>query len=173
MSADPIQKLPAAFGKVLARFRIKRNLTQEEFAVAADLSGADDLIKFERGKRDPTLTEFFRIARAFGDHPGILFIDVIAAWRADPVGGELYKPRLSDFSKLYRLGYWHKTGDFREQERTYDSFAQAADIAARLNKQRRARGVKLLDTVCIYIRMGYVSLDWIHDVGADTKEVSP
>jgi hypothetical protein len=59
----------------------------------------------ERGEREPSLTEFFRIASALGDPSGSLFIDLIVAWRADPTDHRLYKSRPSDFSRLYRLGF--------------------------------------------------------------------
>lgn len=76
-------------------------------------------------RTDRLLAEFFRIARALGKEPAILFIDVITAWRADPTDYRLYKSRVSDFAKLYRLGYHHDPGDFRELPRTCGLLDQA------------------------------------------------
>ena len=84
--------------------------------------------------------------------------DVIASWRDDDADYWLHKGRPSDFVRLYRLGYRHKAGDFREQPRTYDSEAEAIHVASRLNEQRRSRGVRLLDTLCTYVRLDYTRI---------------
>ena len=156
MNADPIKRLPGAFGKLLTRLRVEQRLTQEEFAVAAGLSDAAAVAKMEKGAREPSLTELFKIANALRSPPAILFVDVIAAWRADPADS-LHKTRASDFTRLFRLGYHHKPGDFRELSTTYYSVAEATHAAGKLNAQRYTRGVALLDTVCVYIRLTSVS----------------
>jgi hypothetical protein len=121
------------------------------------------------GQREPTLTEFFRIASALREQPAILLADLIAAWRGDDADTWLYHGRPSDFVRLHRLGYRHKTGDFRELPRTYDSEAEAIHVAGRLNEQRRTRGVSLLDTICTYVR-----LDYTHITPEDSgQEVQP
>ena len=152
MSADPISRLPAAFGSLLTRYR--ESWTVEQLAAASGLS-VPDAMRVASGQREPTLTEFFRIASALHEQPAILLTDVIAAWRGDDADHPLYRGRPSDFVRLYRLGYRHKAGDFREQPRTYDSEAEALHAASRLNEQRRARRVSLLDTLCTYIRLDY------------------
>ena len=156
---DPITRLPAAFGDVLVRRRNERKRTVEALAAATGLS-AVEIASLERGAYGPTLKDFFRIASALGEEPAILFIDVMAAWRGDDADRSLYPSRPSGFERLYRLGYHHKIGDFREQERTYGSVAEATHTADRLNKQRHERGVRLLDTVTTYIRMEYVKFSW-------------
>ena len=90
----------------------------------------------------------------------MLFTDVIAAWRGDGGDSAFYKSRASKFARLYRLGYYHKAGDFREQDRSYFSEAAAMHVAGKLNEQRRARGVAPLDTITLYIRMGYSHFTW-------------
>jgi transcriptional regulator with XRE-family HTH domain len=157
MTEDPIARLPADFGRVLARLRADRKWSEEALATAVGLSGAGEVARIERGEREPTLTEIFRIARALGDPPTILLIDVISSWRADPIGEVLYKSRASDFARLYRLGYHHDPGEFREHTMTYYSIEDATAWAIKLNLTRRKRGQKPLDTVCIYVRLGYVS----------------
>jgi hypothetical protein len=143
MSTDPISRLPEAFGSLLTR-RCE-SWTVERFAAATGPSIADAM-SMASGQREPTLTELFRIASALGDQPTILLTDVIAAWRP------------SDFVRLYRLGYRHKAGDFREQPRTYESEAEAIHVASGLNEQRHARGASLLDTLCTYVRLDFMSI---------------
>lgn len=154
MSADPIERLPIAFGRVLARRRGAKPGTTLALAESIGLT-EDEVIETEQGQREPSLTEFFRIARALGYPPTILLIDVITPWLdADP----LHATRAADFVRLFRLGYHHKPGDFRELGASYYSVPEAAHAAGKLNGQRHARGVALLDTVCVYVRLDYMSL---------------
>jgi len=154
MSADPIERLPIAFGRVLARRRGAKPGTTLALAESVGLT-EDEVIETEQGQREPSLTEFFRIARALGDPPTILLIDVITAWLdADP----LHATRAADFVRLFRLGYHHRPGDFRELGASYYSMPEAAHAAGKLNGQRHARGVALLDTICVYVRLDYMSL---------------
>jgi transcriptional regulator with XRE-family HTH domain len=154
MSGDPIERLPTAFGRVLARRRSAKPGTSLALAGAVGLT-ENKVIAMERGQREPVLTEFFRIARALGDPPTILLIDVITTWLdADT----LHATRAADFTRLYRLGYHHKPGDFRELGASYYSVPEAAHAAGKLNGQRHARGVALIDTICVYVRLDYVSL---------------
>ena len=125
----------------------------------------EEILGIERGERETTLTEFFWLARALREEPAILFTDVIAAWRGDGGDSALYKSRPSEFARLYRLGYYHKAGDFREQDRTYLSAAAAMHVAGQLNVQRQARGVAPFDTITLYIRMGYSHFTWNPDEG--------
>ena len=169
MSIDPVERLPAALGVVLVRRRDERKRTVKALAVATGLSAAE-IASLERGDYGPTLKDFFRIASALGDEPAILFIDLVAAWRGDDADRSLYPSRPSSFERLYRLGYHHKIGDFREQERTYGSIAEATHAAGRLNKQRHERGVKLLDIVTTYVRMEWTSLTCKPEANADSGE---
>ena len=165
MSTDPLLRLASAFGDVLVRRRSERHWTGEALATAAGLS-AMEIANMERGSYGPTLLEFFRIARALDEQPAMLLIDVITAWRADPID-TLHSARPSDFARLFRLGYHHKPGDFRELPTAYYSAAESTHAAGKLNAQRNARGVALLDTVCIYVRLDYVSLR------PDSREEAP
>lgn len=155
MSADPLLRLGPAFGDVLARGRAKRNWTLDVLAGATGLSPTE-IRSMEAGDYGPSLLEFFRIAEALGEQPVMLLIDVVAAWRADPTD-TLQGTRASDFARLMRLGYHHRPGDFRELPSVYYSVAEATHAAGTLNAQRHARGVALLDTVCIYVRLDYLS----------------
>jgi DNA-binding XRE family transcriptional regulator len=51
---------------------VEQGLTQEAFAIAAGLPDAATATKMERGEREPTLTELFRIASALRSSPAIL-----------------------------------------------------------------------------------------------------
>ena len=157
MSADPhYWRLFAAFGEVLVRLRRERQWDAYALGRVAGLTDGD-IIGLERGDYGPTLTDFFRFAIALGKEPTILLIDLINAWRADPAD-TLHPSRPSDFARLFRLGYHHKPGDFRELSTPYYSIFEATPAAAKLNAQRHTRGVALLDTVCVYVRLDYVSL---------------
>ena len=114
MSTDPIQRLPAALGVLLARRRIELRLTTEAFARAARLPDAATVTMMEQGDREPTLTELFRIADALRTPQALLFVEVIAEWRKDPTDIVPYKTRASNFARLYRLGYHHAPGNFRD-----------------------------------------------------------
>jgi transcriptional regulator with XRE-family HTH domain len=156
MNADPLLRLVPVFGDVLLRCRTKRNWTLDVLADASGLSRTE-IRGMEAGDYGPSLMEFFRIAEALGEQPVMLLVDVVSAWRADPTD-TLYNFRPSDFARLFRLGYHHKPGDFRELPTAYYSVAESTHAAAKLNAQRHTRGVALLDTVCIYVRLDYVSL---------------
>jgi transcriptional regulator with XRE-family HTH domain len=156
MSTDPLMRLVPAFGDILARCRTKRNWTLDALAGASGLSRTE-IRSMEAGDYGPSLFEFFRIAEALGEQPVMMLVDVVAAWRADPTD-TLQGARPSDFVRLMRLGYHHRPGDFRELPSAYYSVAEATHAAGRLNAQRHTRGVALLDTVCVYVRLDSVSL---------------
>ena len=158
MSTDPLSRLHTAFGDELVRYRNERKVTVDALASGAGLCIAE-VKGLERGDYGPTLKDVFRLASALGEEPLMLLVDVVAAWRADS-SDILHQSRPSDFPRLFRLGYHHKPGDFREQERTYGSDTEAMHAADRLNQQRHQRGVALLDTVCIYIRVAHMNLSW-------------
>ncbi|HEY6925164.1 MAG TPA: helix-turn-helix transcriptional regulator [Steroidobacteraceae bacterium] len=63
--------------------RSEHNLTVMAFAAAIE-SSIPEVKSMESGECGPTLPAFFRIARALGQEPVILLVDVIAEWRANP-----------------------------------------------------------------------------------------
>lgn len=156
MSADLLVRLLPAFGDVLICHRNQRQWTVDALASAAGLCVAE-VKGLERGEYGPTLKDVFRLASALGEEPLMLLVDVVAAWRADPTD-TLHQARPSDLLRLFRLGYHHKPGDFRELPSAYYSVAESTHAAAKLNAQRHSRGVALLDTVCVYVRLHSVSL---------------
>jgi hypothetical protein len=114
----------------------------------------------ESGEHEPTLTEFFDIADALGEPPAILVISLITEWRANPTGDTLYRSRASDFSRLYRLGYFHDARDFRELQRTYGSADEATAAARTLNTARHHRKLAPATTLTIYVRLGHTHFAW-------------
>jgi transcriptional regulator with XRE-family HTH domain len=156
MSTDPLSRLLPAFGEVLVRRRTKQQLTIEALATATGLSGPA-IASIERGVYSPTLLDVFRIASALGEEPAMLLVDIIEAWRADPRDSS-HQSRPADCVRLFRLGYHHKPGDFRELVPMYHSVPEATHAAGILNAQRHTRGVALLDTVTVYVRLSYVAL---------------
>lgn len=158
MSNDPIDRVRIAFSKALAYHRQKKNLTTEMVADVGEFSEGQ-ILDWENTTSEPDVTDFFRLAWALGIDPTILFIDVVTQWRRDPADLGLYKSRVSDLNKLYRLGYYNDPGDFRELPRTYGLLDYATNAAAVLNEQRHKKRKPLLDTVCIYVRLGHIWLD--------------
>ena len=156
MRADPLVRLLPAFGDVLVRYRNLRQWAIDALANAACL-GVAEVKGLERGEYGPTLKDVFRLASALGEEPLMLLVDVVAAWRTDPTD-TLHQSRPSDFSRLFRLGYHHKPGDFRELPTAYYSVAESTHAAGKLNALRHSRGAALLDTVTVYVRLDYVSL---------------
>ena len=160
MSADPLPRLRYVFGDVLVRYRRERKLTVEAVADAVGWSSAE-VVSMECGHYTPNLEDLFGIASALDAEPAILFI-YVAAWRSEDL---IRMNRASDFARLYRLGDHSTPGDFREQKRVYSSHAEAMHAADRLNQQRHQRGVALLDTVAIYIRMHHMGITWMLRAG--------
>ena len=141
MTTDPITRLPSAFETVLVRLCRHRNIAPQALTIT----------------KTPSLQDFFRIADALGESPVILLTEVITAWRADPTDLGLYKSRPSDLTRLYRLGYFHDPGDFRELPQVYGQMDQATGAVRSLNASRQAKGLPLLNTICIYVRVGSVA----------------
>ena len=84
MSADPVLRLPAAFGNLLSRWlRNERRLTYQAAAAALDLPDQVAVVEMECGGREPTLRQIFKLAAALGDPPDILLVDVLTEWIAD------------------------------------------------------------------------------------------
>ena len=160
MTNDPIKRVRIAFARALAHHRLKKNLTTGMVADAGGFS-VSQIEGWENKDKasEPGVTDFFRLAWALGIDPTILFIDMITEWRWDPTDIGLYKSRVSDLTKLYRLGYFHDPGDFRELPATYSLLDLATDAAGELNIQRQKLRKPPLDTVCIYVRLGQIWLD--------------
>lgn len=67
----------AAFGKVLRRLRLARDLSQEQLGLEADLRRTYISI-LELGQQQPSLVTILKLAAALGVGPGLL-VDSVAA----------------------------------------------------------------------------------------------
>lgn len=56
---------PKIVGEVIAKYRMKKGLTQEVLSGLSDI-GRTHLSAIERGQRKPTLETFFRLSEALG-----------------------------------------------------------------------------------------------------------
>ena len=153
-----MDRLPSAVGSVLERLRRDRNWDAAALANASGVSPRE-ILGMEVGTHIPTLLGFFRLATALGESPVILLTEVIAKWRADPADHGLYRSRPSDLVRLYRLGYFHDPGDFRELPQVYESLDHATADARKLKVLRGNLKVAPPDAVTIYVRVGYVGVD--------------
>ena len=156
MSTDPISRLPPIFGKLLNKLRVARGIEPGEFATAAGLTSSGKLASLEGGATEPTLTEFFRIAGVLNESPSILLVDLISNWQEQPKFGYLHRPRPGDFERIFCLGYYDLSAQFRELVRPYSSISGATEASKSLNAVRGRKRQPLLDHITIYIRMGYV-----------------
>ena len=159
MSTDPYVRFREVFGDVVARKRRERNWTAEELATACRRLSSDEIRNLEAGNWIPTFRDFFHLAVGLQESPVILFSEIISAWRqTDPCDYGLYKSRPSDLTRLYRLGYFHDPGDFRELPKAYGHMDQTTDAVRSLNASRRAQSLPPLNTVLIYLRVGSVAI---------------
>ena len=154
MSAGSFNRLRAAFGEVVLRHRLKRKLSAQALADASGLSiNSDIIIGLESGDLGPRLTDFFQFAQALRIDPVLLFVDLVTAWRTNPLDRGLVKSRPSDLMRLYRLGYSIDPGEFRELSTVYGTEELALHAAAGLNITRVAKGQPGIDALVTYVRL--------------------
>ena len=72
-----IQRLPQAFGKIIAEERARKNLSQEQLAEAIEATNVY-ICLLETGQRQPSLNATILIANALGIHPSELLNKVTA-----------------------------------------------------------------------------------------------
>ena len=70
-----LNKLDHAFGKTLRKRRLGKLLSQEELAIASNLSRAY-ISDLEMGKKDPSLFTIFKLANALELKPSVLIDEV-------------------------------------------------------------------------------------------------
>ena len=174
MSDDPLERLPLALGKVVARCRLERGWSLDELVGA--LGGreeVDEMFLIEQGHSEPTLTELFRFSRVFGMEPSLFVLDVIAEWRGDGSDGLLYRHRACDFARRFTLGFYQEPGGFRELPAAYQTFDQATAGARATSIARRKKFRKPVDTICMYVRLATVRFTDDPDDGAGSGEAQP
>lgn len=67
-----MQSIPMLFGRRIKELRLKRKMSQEKLAEAADLHYSY-VGQIERGTRNPSLVNIVKLARALHVRPGELF----------------------------------------------------------------------------------------------------
>jgi len=75
-----VMKPVVAFGRRVRRVREALTLTQLELATRARMQRTD-VVKIERGQREPTVTTIVKLARALHVRPGQLFEETPRARR--------------------------------------------------------------------------------------------
>ena len=158
MNSDRFTRLSLALGEVLVRFRRMRHWEVEKLAALSGLS-VQEIELAEAGANSLSFAAFFRIALALEEPPVTFLADIMNAWRYDPDDMGLYKSRPSDLERLYRLGYFHSPGDFRELTRTYSVLDHATADARRIRVIRASKKESTIDVMTIYVRVGYIGLD--------------
>lgn len=78
-----MQLNPLIVGKVIARFRENKGVTQEVLSGLADI-GRTHLSAIERGERKPTLETLYRISRALDVNMSDIIIVIEAEMKAAP-----------------------------------------------------------------------------------------
>lgn len=78
-----MQLNPLIVGKVIARFRENKGVTQEVLSGLADI-GRTHLSAIERGERKPTLETLYRISRALDVNMSDIIIAIEAEIKAAP-----------------------------------------------------------------------------------------
>lgn len=174
---NPIDRVPSVFGQLVSKLRTQQGLEPSTFASAASLTGTEELLAMERGSVEPTLSGFFRIADALSQPAPILFIDLMTAWREEPIPELPDRSGPSNFSRLYRVAYFASPNDFRELPRAYESIDEATGTARVLNVLGATRREQpLLDHITIYVRLGCVGIQLNNDESGNaepTEERTP
>ena len=155
MRAAHLRHLPQGFGRALLYFRSCGFITTEMLAKACGIP-EDDITRMERGEREPTLSEFLRLALAIQVAPGHLFNRTVIEW---PDDADFAPPRERSHDhcpRLFRLAWIAKRRVIHETRKAYETYDEAHRAFIRLNLIRERQGLPRLDGVGVYIRTGNV-----------------
>lgn len=155
MRAAHIKDLPRGFGRALQYFRSGEFITAEMLARTSGI-GEQDIARMERGEREPTLSEFLRLALAIPVPPSHLFNRAVAEWPDDPRYAPPRERSAAHYPRLYRLAWIADRRVIHESRRAYETFDEAQRASFRLNPIRERQGLPLLVGVGVYIRMDNV-----------------
>jgi transcriptional regulator with XRE-family HTH domain len=155
MRAAHIKDLPQGFGRALLHFRADGFITAEMLARASGIS-EQDIARMERGEREPTLSEFLRLALAISVAPGHLFNRAVIEWPDDPDYAPPRERSPNHHPRLFRLAWIGKRRVIHESRKTYETFDEALGASIRLNPERERQGLPRLVGVGVYIRIGNV-----------------
>jgi transcriptional regulator with XRE-family HTH domain len=155
MRAAHIKDLPGGFGRALQYFRSSEFITAEMLARTSGI-GEQDISRMERGEREPTLSEFLRLALAIPVSPSYLFNRAVTEWPDDPRYAPPRERSLAHYPRLFRLAWIADRRVIHESRKAYETFDEAQRESIRLNPVRERQGMPLLVGVGVYIRMGNV-----------------
>jgi transcriptional regulator with XRE-family HTH domain len=102
MKPAHIKDLPQGFGRALAHSRTNQLVTVESLARYGQIS-EQDIALIERGEREPSLSQFLRLAIPMEIPPGHLFNRAVAEWPEDPEYAPL--PIRGSRPRLFRLAW--------------------------------------------------------------------
>jgi hypothetical protein len=155
MKAAHIRDLPQGFGRALSHFRTDGFITTEMLARTSGII-EDDIARMECGEREPTLSEFLRLAIAIQVEPSHLFNRAIVEWPDDPKFTPPRERSRAQYPRLFRLAWIAKRRVIHESRKAYESFDEALQASVRLNFIRERQRLPLLIGVGVYIRTGNV-----------------
>jgi hypothetical protein len=115
-----------------------------------------DIARMERGEREPTLSEFLRLALAIPVAPGHLFNRAVIEWPDDPDYAPPHERSPDHRNRLFRLAWIAKRRVIHESRRAYETFDEALGASIRLNPERERQGLPRFVGVGVYIRIGNV-----------------
>ena len=171
MKAAHINHLPRGFGKALSYFRSSGFDTVELLARASGLR-EDDIIRMERGEREPSLSEFLRLALAMQVAPGALFNRAIAEWSDDPDYAPPFNRSPAHYPRLFRLAWIAKRRVIHESRKAYETYDEALRASIKLNVIREQQRLPPLVGVGVYLRTGNVwsVRDFIRGISGEGAE---
>jgi transcriptional regulator with XRE-family HTH domain len=118
--------------------------------------GEQDIARMERGEREPTLSEFLRLALAIAVPPAHLFNRAVAEWPDDPHYAPPRDRSPAHYPRLFRLAWIAKRRVIHESRKAYETFDEAQLASIKLNPVRERQGLPRLVGVGVYIRTGNV-----------------
>ena len=155
MRAAHIKDLPRGFGRALAHFRNAGSITVETLARNTEMR-MEDITRMERGEREPTLTEFLRLALAIQIPPGELFNLAVVEWPDDPNFAPPNSRSRAHYPRLFRLAWIGERRVIHESRKAYENFEEALRASVKLNAVRQQQRLPLLVGVGVYVRTGTV-----------------
>ena len=155
MKASHIKDLSLGFGRALAHFRTAGFATHEMLARKCEMR-EEYIIQMERGEREPTLSEFLRLALALQVAPGHLFNRAVVEWPDDPVFNPPHNRSKDHHPRLFRLAWIAERRVIHESRQAHESFIDAVHASVGLNVRRERQRLPLLTGVGVYIRTGDV-----------------
>jgi len=160
MKAAHVKDLSHGFGRAVSHFRTERFATVEMLATTSDV-GENTVVQIESGIREPTLSQFLRLALALHVTPGHLFNRAVVEWRDDPGFALPLNRSRAHCPRLFRLAWIAERRVIHESRKAYETFDEALRASVSLNVIREQERLPPFVGVGVYLRTGNV---WnVHD----------